>query len=106
MFRLQSVRRRRPVQNTRSRRARLLLEALEGRLTPANIGYYQMDFGEGNFSQETAILAAGHTPVHLFDLTSADLAGIDVLDVQNGDNGGYGDEYLSRLTDIQTAVAA
>jgi hypothetical protein len=83
----------------------LLLESLEDRVTPATIGYYQMEFEEGNSNQETAILAAGETPVYLSDLTSADLAGIDVLDVQNGDNEGYGFEYLSRLTDIETAVA-
>jgi hypothetical protein len=81
------------------------VEVLEDRTVPTNVGYYQMDFGEGNFSQETAILAAGGTPVHLFDLTPADLAGIDVLDVQNGNNGGYSPAYTSHLTDIQNAVA-
>jgi methionine-rich copper-binding protein CopC len=83
----------------------LLLDTLEHRVTPAIVGYYQMDFEEGNVNQETAILAAGDTPVHLFDLSSADLAGIDVLDVQNGANEGYGGEYLSRLADIEAAVA-
>lgn len=83
----------------------LLLESLDDRVTPAIVGYYQMDYEEGNFSQEAAILAAGDTPVHLYDLTSADLAGIDVLDVQNGDNGAYWPEYLSRLSDIESAVA-
>jgi hypothetical protein len=82
-----------------------ILDTLEMRVTPAVVGYYQMDYEEGNYNQETAILAAGDTPVHLYDLSSADLAGIDVLDVQNGDNGGYGFEYLSRLGDIEAAVA-
>lgn len=83
----------------------LLLETLEDRVTPAIIGYYQMDYEEGNINQETAILAAGHTPVYLSDVSSADLAGIDVLDVQNGNNDGYGFEYLSRLAEIESAVA-
>jgi hypothetical protein len=78
---------------------------LDDRVTPAVVGYYQMDLEEGNYSQETAILAAGDTPVHLYDLSSADLAGIDVLDVQNGDNSAYDFEYLSRLPDIESAVA-
>jgi hypothetical protein len=34
----------------------------------------------------------------LFDLTVAELAGVQVIDVQNPDNGAYGGEYLSHLT--------
>src|SRR6185436_8967556 len=43
--------------------------------------------------------------VQLFDLTSSDLSGIKVLVVQNPSNGSYGAEYLSRLADIEAAVA-
>jgi uncharacterized repeat protein (TIGR01451 family) len=39
------------------------------------------------------------------DLSPADLAGIDVLFVQNPSNGAYGAEYLSRLNDVNAAVA-
>lgn len=100
------VRRRRPVQRTQSHRVRLLSERLEDRIMLANIGYYDMSFGQGNPNQVAAILASGNTPVQLFNLTAAELAGVQVIDVQNPDNGGYGGEYLSRLTDIQNAVSA
>jgi subtilisin family serine protease len=67
------------------------------------VGYYDM-FGQGQASQEPPILAAGATPVLLQDLTPADLAGLDVLFIQNASNSNYGSEYLSRLTSIQNAV--
>ena len=67
------------------------------------VGYYDME-GQGKPSQEAPILAAGGSPVRLDDLTPADLAGLDVLFVQNGSNGDYGSEYLSRLGSIQSAV--
>jgi hypothetical protein len=70
------------------------------------VGYYDMTFGQGDPNQVAPILTAGHTPVQLFDLTAADLAGIDVLDVQNPSNGIYGAEYLSNLADIEAAVSA
>jgi uncharacterized repeat protein (TIGR01451 family) len=70
-----------------------------------NVGYYDMSLGSGNASQVPPITAAGQTPVQLFDLQAADLAGIKVLFVQNPSNGAYGAEYLSRLAAIQTAVA-
>lgn len=69
-----------------------------------NIGYYDMSDGAGDPSQVQPIIDAGHTPVMMNDLTTADLVGIDVLFVQNPSNGSYGAEYLSRLTDINTWV--
>jgi hypothetical protein len=89
----------------RATRVRPLVEALEDRVTPANIGYYDMDLGQGNPTQVAAIVAAGHTPVLLNNLAPADLTGIAVIDVQNPNNSGYGAEYLSHLTDIANAVA-
>src|SRR5262245_30045592 len=90
----------------RATRVRPLVEALEDRVTPANIGYYDMDLGQGNSAQVAGIVAAGHTPVLLNNLAPADLAGIAVIDVQNPNNSAYGAEYLSHLPDIQNAVAA
>lgn len=78
---------------------------LEDRVTPVNIGYYDMISGQGNPTQVASIVAAGHTPVLLTDLTAADLAGVAVIDVQNPDNGAFGGEYLSRLAEIDAAVA-
>ncbi len=71
-----------------------------------NVGYYDMDTGQGNPEQVNSINVAGHTPVNLTDLTGADLANVDVIYVQNPSNGSYGAEYLSRLADIQAAVAS
>jgi VCBS repeat-containing protein len=71
---------------------------------PLMVGYYDMDLGQGNPAQVEAILAAGHTPVLITDLSAAELAGIDMLVVQNPNNGGFGAEYLAHLADIQAAV--
>lgn len=67
------------------------------------VGYYDMS-GQGKLGQEPPILAAGSAPVLLEDLTPTDLAGLDVLFVQNASNAFYGAEYLSRLGSIQSAV--
>lgn len=71
-----------------------------------DIGYYEMCLGEGRASQATPITNAGHTAVKLTDLTAADLAGVDVAMVYNCENTFYGSEYLSRLADIDAAVAS
>ncbi len=70
-----------------------------------NVGYYDMTLGAGSASQVAPITAAGQTAIQIFDLSPAELAGIDVLMVQNPSNGSYGAEYLARLADIQTAVS-
>jgi hypothetical protein len=70
------------------------------------VGYYEMCQGEGSASQVAPVTTAGHTAVNLTDLTAADLAGIDVLFVDNCDNGSYATEYVDRLADIDAAVAA
>lgn len=70
-----------------------------------NVGYYEMCSGHGMSWQVPPITTAGQTPVQLFDLRSSDLAGLDVVFVTNCNNGGYSSEYVSRLSDIQAAVA-
>ncbi len=72
----------------------------------ANVGYYDMDLGEGNANQVEPITTAGHTAVNITDPTTAQLAAVDVLFVQNPDNGAFGAEYVSRLADIQAFVSA
>lgn len=69
------------------------------------IGYYDMVLGEGNANQLPSILADGFTAINVTEPNAAQLAGIDVLYVQNPLNAGYGGEYLSQLTDIANAVA-
>jgi uncharacterized repeat protein (TIGR01451 family) len=70
----------------------------------AEVGYYDMVQGQGAPAQAPPITAAGHVPVQIFDLSAAELAGIDVLLVQNPSNGSYGVEYMSRLSTIDDAV--
>lgn len=73
---------------------------------PCNtVGYYDMDYGEGNSNQVNSIAIAGKTARFLSNLTPGDLTGVNVLYVQNPNNGGYGNEYLSNLGNVATAVA-
>src|SRR5262245_3815088 len=87
-------------------RVRPRLELLEDRTAPAVVGYYDTFLGAGDPKQAVPITTAGHTAVKLNDLTVADLAGIDVLFVQNQDNFAYGAEFLSRLPSVWAAVNA
>lgn len=82
------------------------LELLEDRLAPAVVGYYDMNLGQGSDNQVFPIQQAGHTPRLLTDLTPADLAGVDVLFVQNPSNTSYGAEYVSRQAAILDFVTA
>lgn len=68
------------------------------------VGYYDMSAGAGVAAQVPPIDTAAHDPVDVVDLSPGELAGIDVLFVQNPDNGGYGSEYTSNLANIETAV--
>lgn len=91
---------------TARRSFRPSLDPLEDRDVPAVVGYYDMAYFQGIDNQIAPITAAGHTPVRLYDLTAADLAGLDVLFVQNLFNDTYGVEYRTRLAPIQAAVEA
>jgi len=77
----------------------LVLEA-----SSLRVGYYDMSLGSGNASQVEAIQAAGHIPILITSLSDAELASINMLVVQNPDNGGFGSEYLARLSAINSAV--
>lgn len=71
-----------------------------------NVGYYDMGLGSGNANQIPPITTARKTAVQLNDLTATDLANVDVIFVQNSDNGAYGAEYVSRLDSVANAVYA
>lgn len=90
-----------------SRRGVLVL-ALFGLLSTsafgAKVGYYEMCYGEGRSWAIAPITAAGHTPVYLSDLSTADLQGLDVLFVSNCSNLVYATEYMSRLPEVDQAV--
>ena len=73
-------------------------------LAAQDVGYYDMATGQGNATQVPSIVAAGGTPVLIFDLSPAELAGIDVLYVQNPSNTSFGSEYLANLPNIDAAV--
>lgn len=77
-------------------------EALGGNV---RVGYYDMSDGQGDANQVAGIVANGYTAINIFDLSAEELAGIDILVVQNPSNGGYGAEYLANLALIQEAVS-
>src|SRR5262245_21345842 len=103
---LSSLSRRLAPRRGRRKPGMLLLKQLEDRTALAVVGYYDMGQGEGNSNQVFPIQQAGQTARLLTDLSCADLAGVDVLMVQNPDNGVYGPEYLSRLSDVAAFVAS
>jgi hypothetical protein len=70
-----------------------------------NVGYYDMFSFQGNPNQVTPIMTAGGVPVDVLSLSAEELAGLDVLFVQNPSNGDFGSEYLSQLGAIEEAVA-
>jgi hypothetical protein len=71
----------------------------------ARIGYYDLETGQGEEYQVAPIVAAGHTPVQMFSLSDAELAGIDVLFALNPSNvDPYGPEYVQQLAAVTTAV--
>lgn len=75
--------------------------------SPIRVGYYDMNIGAGvTVEQEPPIVAAGFTPVQLFNVTAADLAGLHVLFVQNSSPMAYGAEYLASKAAVQDAVNA
>lgn len=70
----------------------------------ATIGYYYMDLGEGVDAMRDDIIAAGHTPVQILDLSGAELANIDALYVWNGNSDEYNVEFLAQMSEITAAI--
>ncbi|WP_238368650.1 cadherin-like domain-containing protein, partial [Mesobacterium pallidum] len=80
-------------------------DALSGdRDVTGNVGYYEMGTGQGANSQIASITAGGHTAVNILNLSAAELAGIDVLVIQNPSNGNYSSEFRTQLPVIHQAV--
>jgi hypothetical protein len=66
-----------------------------------------MNIGAGVAAEQAPpIVAAGFTPVLLDNVTSADLAGLHLLFVQNSSPSAYGSEYRENLAAIKSAVNA
>ena len=75
----------------------------------ATVGYYRITSGAGVADQVGPITAAGETAVQLTNLTAADLAGINVLFIDNPSNGSYaggGGEFLANQAAIAAFVSA
>ena len=67
-----------------------LLAGLLAGATPAvalQVGYYDMDNGQGVNTQQTAIVTAGQVPVPLNTLSAAELATVDIILIQNPTRG-------------------
>jgi hypothetical protein len=65
----------------------------------ANVGYYT-DNNNGTNSPATAITGAGHTATKINDITTFDFSGIDMLFIDESNNGGLSAGMSGRLTDI------
>lgn len=70
-----------------------------------DVGYYEMNAGQGAANQASVITTAGHTPVLLTDVTAASLANVQVLFANNASNGSYSAEYTGSLADVEAFVA-
>lgn len=66
----------------------------------AVVGYYNLTSNRGASTQVAPIVTAGHIPVDVGDLRTADLDQFDVLFVQNSSNSGYSSIYLNELPRI------
>lgn len=62
--------------------------------------------GAGDADPTAPITAAGHTPVGLADLTAGDLAGVSVLWITNGDNGGLPAAFVGNAAAVAAWVSA
>ena len=81
--------------------------------SPVTVGYYDMTVadptglpGAGHPTQELPIIAAGFAPRLLTNVSAPDLAGLQILFVQNPSPSAYNTEYLNSRTAISDAVNA
>jgi hypothetical protein len=73
----------------------------------ATVGYYDLGFNQGSSSQVGPITTAGFQAVNVGALQTADLSQVDILFVQNPNNGGYTSTFnnINNLAKIQQFVA-
>lgn len=90
-----------PVPSTGAAPAALHAAAVPG---AKQVGFYDMSAGVGLSYEVAPIVAAGGTPINIDDPSAAALANLNVLWVDNPDNGGFGFEYLARRPEIAAAV--
>lgn len=70
----------------------------------AVVGYYDMTQGQGAAYQTNEVTGSGHVAANITDLTPIALSSIDTLYVTNPNNGGFGAEYTSSLSNVNAAV--
>jgi hypothetical protein len=70
-----------------------------------NVGYYDMQRSQGYSRQVESIENVNKIAVNVMDISSEELAGLDVLYVQNPSNGGYNSEYRAQLSNVEEAVS-
>jgi hypothetical protein len=81
----------------------LLAAVVPSSAQAASFGYY---LNEADGDPSAAIAAAGHSAEELLGLTAADLAGIDVLWILNGNNTAIPDDLAANAADVAEFVAA
>ena len=69
------------------------------------IGYYDLTLNQGAGPQLAPIVAAGLQAVNIGSLATADLSQIDVLFVQNPDNGGYSSVFRNNLAKVHQFIS-
>lgn len=68
------------------------------------VGFYDMQLGRGDAYMANEIALSGHDAQNVFNLSAAELENLDVLNVYNPNNGGFGGEYLANRGNIFDAV--
>jgi hypothetical protein len=69
-------------------------------ITPAKVGFYDLEANGAGSGQDIAILQADQLPLSVGDIANADLNQYQVLFVQNPDNGGYTESYLNNIEKV------
>ena len=71
------------------------------------IGYYDMDSNSNSVQAQVGpITTAGLEAIDIGDLNQADFSQVDVLFMQNPDNGGYSGAFLNNLAKVHQFVAS
>lgn len=76
-----------------------------GRAGALTVGYFT-DFNAGTTTPAAAITTAGHTPVQILNISTFDLSTIDMLMIDESNNGGLSGDMSGRLADIAAWVDA
>ena len=73
--------------------------------TPPTVGYFT-DNNPSSTGPNAPILAAGYTPLHIFDISTQDVSGLRILMIDESDNFSISSALASKLPAIQSWVNA